>query len=108
MMDGDIMLTLDEHKGWLRLEVVYTDEDTLLNSAIAFSVEEIHNSTGKSPDDLIPGTANKIGDTETYKDCQILLCIDKYENRLSSDGSKTALSRKYMKLKNCFEAAVTT
>lgn len=92
-----MVLNLDEIKLYLRLEQDYIEEDSLLNSLLAYSIEEIKNSTGK--------TLEQLGETETYKLCQKIIICDLYENRGSQDLTiKTVniLSILYTKLQYCY------
>lgn len=68
-------LTLNEIKLYLRVED--DEEDSLIESLLRYSVEEIQNSTG--------ATNEKYGELETYKLLQKIIVTDRYENRSSSD-----------------------
>lgn len=104
-----MILDLDEIKLWLKLEVEYVEEDSLLNSLLVYSVEEIKNSTGKLNTDIVNGVA--MGEIETYKLIQKLIVCDLYQNRGSQDLTiKTVniLSMLYTKLQYCYPITEVT
>ncbi|WP_069649643.1 head-tail connector protein [Caloranaerobacter ferrireducens] len=70
------MLTLDEVKEFLRIDINFTDEDTLLNALIQASEGYIYNATGLNSTDITD--TNQI---ELYKLAQKLLITHWYENR---------------------------
>ncbi|MGL5569776.1 head-tail connector protein [Cetobacterium sp.] len=79
-------------KEYLRLDEDY--EDSLIETLIEFSKEEIENSTGV--------TFDSGGDTKTYELAQLIIITDRYENRGSQDlefKANNMLSSLYTKLK---------
>ena len=86
------MVDLTKAKEYLRIDEDY--EDTLIETLIEFSKEEIENSTGV--------TFDSGGDTKTYELAQLIIITDRYENRGSQDlefKPNNMLSSLYTKLK---------
>lgn len=86
------MVDLTKAKEYLRIDEDY--EDTLIETLIEFSKEEIENSTGV--------TFDSGGDTKTYELAQLIIITDRYENRGSQDlefKPNNILSSLYTKLK---------
>ena len=86
------MVDLIKAKEYLRIDEEY--EDSLIETLIEFSKEEIENSTGV--------TFDSGGDTKTYELAQLIIITDRYENRGSQDlefKPNNMLSSLYTKLK---------
>ncbi|MCX3068430.1 head-tail connector protein [Cetobacterium somerae] len=86
------MVDLTKAKEYLRIDEEY--EDSLIETLIEFSKEEIENSTGV--------TFGSGGDTKTYELAQLIIITDRYENRGSQDlefKPNNILSSLYTKLK---------
>ena len=86
------MVDLIKAKEYLRIDEEY--EDSLIETLIEFSKEEIENSTGV--------TFDSSGDTKTYELAQLIIITDRYENRGSQDlefKPNNMLSSLYTKLK---------
>ncbi|MGL4796739.1 MAG: head-tail connector protein [Paraclostridium sp.] len=86
------MVDLTKAKEYLRIDEEY--EDSLIETLIEFSKEEIENSTGV--------TFDSGGDTKTYELAQLIIITDRYENRGSQDlefKPNNMLSSLYTKLK---------
>ncbi|MGL5650003.1 MAG: head-tail connector protein [Clostridium sp.] len=86
------MVDLTKAKEYLRIDEEY--EDSLIETLIEFSKEEIENSTGV--------TFDSGGDTKTYELAQLIIITDRYENRGSQDlefKPNNILSSLYTKLK---------
>ncbi|MGL5312232.1 MAG: head-tail connector protein [Peptostreptococcaceae bacterium] len=86
------MVDLTKAKEYLRIDEEY--EDSLIETLIEFSKEEIENSTGV--------TFDSGGNTRTYELAQLIIITDRYENRGSQDlefKPNNMLSSLYTKLK---------
>lgn len=86
------MVDLTKAKEYLRIDEEY--EDSLIETLIEFSKEEIEHSTGV--------TFGSSGDTKTYELAQLIIITDRYENRGSQDlefKPNNILSSLYTKLK---------
>lgn len=86
------MVDLTKAKEYLRIDEEY--EDSLIETLIEFSKEEIENSTGV--------TFDSGGNTRTYELAQLIIITDRYENRGSQDlefKPNNILSSLYTKLK---------
>nr|DAF76771.1 MAG TPA: hypothetical protein [Caudoviricetes sp.] len=86
------MITLDEIKEWLRIDIDYTGDDNLLNSLILSSQTIIKSATGVSKDfeDTL-STEDYTEISELYKMVQRVLITDLYNEKSVENKALTSL-----------------
>ena len=75
MVEAQISSGLDEIKGYLRLEISFTEDDNILNSLLLSAESYIKNVTGKKFED------NSNDNNDLYKLAVHMLVTHWYDNR---------------------------